>query len=135
MSKAAIYSRVNPEDRAIMPARKAATEQFCRDHGWEITHFSDSASGNRPPMQFTSGNQLIRPGLTRLLHAVESGTVDVVVPSDPDALATNPGLAEKIAGFLRDHGFEPSSPTDEGSQGKSARVDRFFMKMRRSEGE
>lgn len=105
VTRAAIYSRVDTTDRAAMPARKAAAESFCQSHGWSFVHYTDSASGSRPPLQFVTGNQTIRPGLTRLLSAVENGSVTVIVPGDDDALSTSDTLSEKLMAFLQQHGF------------------------------
>ena len=105
MNQAAIYSRVDPKDRTVMPADKAAAEAFCAENDWKFVHFTDSASGNRPPLQFSTGSQLIRPGLTRLLTAVESGAVTAVVPSSSDALASADALMDRITSFLEEHGL------------------------------
>jgi DNA invertase Pin-like site-specific DNA recombinase len=104
--RAAIYSRVETADRTLMPARKAAAQALSQARGWAFTHFTDSASGSRPPLQFASGNQLIRPGLTRLLTAVENGSISVIIPSAPDSLATTADLNSKLEQFLKERGFE-----------------------------
>lgn len=115
MKRAVIYSRVDPKDRAVMPARKAAAEALCRENGWEFVHYTDSASGNRPPMQFATGNQLIRPQLTRLLSAIDAGGVIAVIPSTADALATTAELTRKLDEFFEQRHFSSREREEEPS--------------------
>lgn len=106
MIRAAIYSRVDPTDRASMPQHQAASEALCKARDWTFTHYTDSASGNRPPLQFATQSQMIRSGLTRLLSAIEAQRVDAVIPSTPDALGANTDIVEKLTAFLEQHGFK-----------------------------
>ena len=105
MKRALVYSRVDPNDRTVMPAQRAAAEAICSAHGWRCVHFSDSASGKRPPLQFARGNQLIRPGLTRLISTIDSDDVVAVIPASDDALSTDPELGTKLEQLLLDKGF------------------------------
>jgi DNA invertase Pin-like site-specific DNA recombinase len=105
LKRALIYSRVDKNDRAVTSALKAGAEALCADREWSFTHYTDSASGNRPPMQFAGPNQLIRPQLTRLMTALSDTTVTAIVFSAADALATNPALLTRLEAYLAEQGF------------------------------
>jgi len=84
--RAAVYCRLSKDDdleteSASISNQKAMLQQFCARNGWEVvaTYQDDG---------FT-GLNMDRPGLKKMLHAIEKGIVNLVVTKDLSRLGRN----------------------------------------------
>lgn len=84
--RAAVYCRLSKDDdleteSASISNQKEMLQQFCAKNGWEVTAvFQDDG--------FT-GLNMDRPGLKKMLHAIEKGAVNLVVTKDLSRLGRN----------------------------------------------
>ena len=84
--RAAVYCRLSKDDdleteSASISNQKEMLQQFCAKNGWEVTAvFQDDG--------FT-GLNMDRPGLKKMLHAIEKGAINLVVTKDLSRLGRN----------------------------------------------
>ena len=84
--RAAIYCRLSKDDdleteSASIANQRAMLQQFCEKSGWEVVAvYQDDGY---------TGLNMDRPGLKKMLHAIEKGIVNLVITKDLSRLGRN----------------------------------------------
>lgn len=84
--RAALYCRLSKDDDQEMESasianQRAMLQQYCAKNGWEVVAvYQDDGY---------TGLNMDRPGLKKMLHAIEKGIVNLVITKDLSRLGRN----------------------------------------------
>lgn len=122
--KACIYTRTSRAEKGVHTTSIPNQVEFCtelaRRHNLAVRHdhiFSDAEIvGTAMPTCWASDDdEVVRPGLSALVEAIEGGGIDRVLVRRPEKLGTSYDVLHALRTFFESHGVRVIIPPRDGS--------------------